>query len=245
MNVMKQLRTRNISPVSDISAVITPNLPDMKKRAPVSDLDHVYSQLQQSMMMGEFVPGQKLKLGELAAAFGTSHMPVREALNQLAVTQTIETAPRRTPSVPKADIKRLHDILSLRVDLETKAARLAIEFNDGSLEKALRAINSKMDTEAAKRKPSMRTYLSLNQRFHFEIYRRSNNADLLNFIELLWMRYGPLLNLISTGDGLSFGHSQHINMIEAVGAQDSTNLEAAITQDLMSAAKAIEAKITA
>jgi DNA-binding GntR family transcriptional regulator len=226
--------------VSETATKDKAKLPDLKKRSFVSDLDHVYSQLKQSMMVGEFVPGQKFKLAELAEAFGTSHMPVREALNRLAVVRAVETAPRRTPSIPQANKKRLRDLLSLRVNLECEAAGLALAMDDGPLAKALQSINDRMDAEGAKPEPSIRKYLELNQRFHFKLYEGCENPELLNLIELLWMRYGSLLNLISSGGTLTFKHSQHNEIIKAVSTRDKELLDAALSSDLTSAAIAIE-----
>ena len=42
----------------------------------------VFEMLREKLMRGSFAPGQRLKLAELASAFGTSAMPVREAVNQ-------------------------------------------------------------------------------------------------------------------------------------------------------------------
>lgn len=229
--------------VSDPSQVKQQNLPEMKKRKPVSDLDHIYGELKRSMMMGEFVPGQKLKLEELAEAFGTSHMPVREALNRLAVVHAVETAPRRSPSVPQADKKRLQDVLTLRIELECLAARFTLENDVGGLAGSLRAINDKMDEEGMIGAPNIRRYLELNHRFHFSLYDGCNNPDLLVLIEQLWMRYGPLLNLISSGGSLVFEHSQHAVIIEAVEARDPEALCQAIKTDLTNAARAIVAAI--
>jgi DNA-binding GntR family transcriptional regulator len=218
-------------------------LPSLKKRIVVSDLDHVFGELKQSMMMGKFAPGQPLKLRELAEVFGTSYMPVREALHRLAMVEALETAPRRSPSVPQAGRKRLRDILSLRIDLECKAAILALENDEGTLAKALRSITAKMDAEAGKNKPNIHNYLELNQRFHFEIYRRSNNDVLLNLIELLWMRYGPLLNLLITDDDLSYKHRQHVQIADAIEMKSAAKLMKALSEDLTAAASAIERKI--
>lgn len=227
----------------DLSQAKKRSLPDMKRRQPVSDLDHIYGELKRSMMMGEFVPGQKLRLEELAEAFGTSHMPVREALNRLTVIHAVETAPRRSPSVPNADKKRLQDILSLRIELECLAARLTLTYNTGGLAARLRSINDRMDQEGMKRDPNVRQYLELNHQFHFSLYDGCDNPDLLMLIEQLWMRYGPLLNLISSGGSLVFEHSQHSVIIEAVEARDPDDLRNALKADLSNAARAIVAAI--
>lgn len=225
--------------MSDTSQGTTRSLPNMKRRKPVSDLDHIYGELKRSMMMGEFVPGQKLKLEELAEAFGTSHMPVREALNRLAVVHAVETAPRRSPSVPQADKKRLQNILALRVELECLAARLTLEHNPRGLAQSLRANNDRMDEEGMRGTPNVRRYLELNHRFHFSLYEGCDNPDLLMLIEQLWMRYGPLLNLISSGGSLVFEHSQHAVIIKAVETRDPEFLCEAIKADLSNAARAI------
>ena len=62
--------------------------------------ERVYCALRDQLMRGGFEPGQKLKIAELAAAFGTSAMPVRDALNRLTVERALETLPSRTVRVP-------------------------------------------------------------------------------------------------------------------------------------------------
>lgn len=214
-------------------------LPDLKPRESISDIEHVYSELKRSIMMGEFEPGQKLKLAELSRAFGTSHMPIREALNRLVVARALEAAPRRSMSVPLADAKRLADLLTLRTDLESKALRLAMRGDRSSLADKLATVNDQIDSEAAKRRPSARTYLALNHKFHFTIYRACENDDLTNLIELLWMRYGPLLYLLRR-TSLSFsGHYHHAELIDAFRNNDPDAAVAALLADLNDAASTI------
>lgn len=227
--------------VSDI-----PGMSSLKRSNTVSDLDYIFGELKQSIMMGGFLPGQKLKLADLADVFGTSHMPVREALNRLVMVKALETTPRRSPSIPNPNPKQLKDILSLRIDLECKAGCMALDNDDGTLAKGLRKLNAKMDAEAANRVPNIRRYLELNQKFHFEIYSYSNNDVLYDLIELLWMRYGPLLNLLSSDGVLSFSHLPHPwhkKIIEAIENQDKTALTRSISNDLNAARTLIEQKI--
>lgn len=225
--------------------MVLSDLQSLRPRKVVSDLDHVYSEMKRLIMMGEFVPGQKLKLDDLASAFGTSHMPVREALNRLVVARALETVPRKSPRVPEANRKRLRDILDLRVDLECKAAVLSLARNREQLATALLEINRKMDAESAKGAPSAQIYLSLNQRFHFELYRHCGNDELLNLIELLWMRYGPLLNLLRSSKFRLSNHAEHQRMIDSVQQDDAASLQEALCADLISAADAIEKSIEA
>lgn len=217
-------------------------LPDLATRMTVSDLDHVYSELKKAIMMGEFEPGQKLKLAELAEAFGTSQMPVREALGRLASAGALESAQRRSMVVPMADFERLRAILSLRIDLEGQAVRLAMQSGrDGLLARLTRA-NAIMDVEAARPTPSIKAYLAANHAFHFAVYTASGNRDLVDLIEILWMRYGPLLNLLRRSDVSFFWHARHAELINAVKANDSEAAVAALTADLEEAAILIAAQ---
>jgi DNA-binding GntR family transcriptional regulator len=203
----------------------------------------VYNALKKSIMMGEFEPGQKLKLADLAEVFGTSHMPVREALGRLATAGALEWAQRRSMAVPPADAGRLQSILSLRLDLEEKAVRLALaRKSPGLLDRLLHA-NQVMDEEAASPTPRIRIYLAANHDFHFSLYSASGNADLVDLIEILWMRYGPLLNLLRKADAPFFWHGHHADLINAIRADDTEAAVAALQADLRDAATLISQQL--
>lgn len=224
---------RTMDPMADS------RLPELPLRTTVSDLEHVYSELKKAIMMGEFEPGQKLKLAELAQAFGTSQMPVREALGRLASAGALEAAQRRSMVVPSADVARLRAILSLRIDLEGQSVRLAMQTErEGLLDRLTRA-NAIMDVEAARPNPSIKAYLAANHAFHFAIYTASGNRDLVDLIEILWMRYGPLLNLLRRSDVSFFWHARHAQLINAVKSDDPDAAVAALTADLEEAASLI------
>lgn len=217
-------------------------LPDLPARTAVSDLEHVYSELKKAIMMGEFEPGQKLKLAELAEAFRTSQMPVREALGRLASAGALEAAQRRSMVVPSADVARMRAILALRIDLEGKAVRLAMQTGREGLLDHLTRANAVMDVEAARPNPSIKAYLAANHAFHFAIYTASGNCDLVDLIEILWMRYGPLLNLLRRSDVSFFWHARHAELINAVKAGDPDAAVAALTADLEEAASLITSR---
>lgn len=215
-------------------------LPEFEPRRAVSDVDHVYSELKQSFMIGEFVPGQRVTLPELAEAFGTSQMPVREATSRLVVARAIEAMPRRSLRVPLATVERLDALLPLRLHLEGEAVRLATLSPLPALAEQMRNIDDRMrETEDTKE------YLRLNQEFHFAIYRSCGNEDLVDLIELLWMRYGPLMNIVRNGELSRTGQFRHDQAIEAVKAADPEAARRAICSDISEAAEAIRARITA
>jgi DNA-binding GntR family transcriptional regulator len=218
-------------------------LPDFQARRPSSDLEYVYESLKQSFMIGEFVPGQRLTLPVLANAFGTSQMPIREATNRLVVARAIEALPRRSLRVPQATTERLDALLPLRLQLEGEATRLATRPGCSALATELKVINAEMYGKPAI--DDVKAFLRLNQRFHFTIYQQCGNSDLVDLIELLWMRYGPLMNIVRNGVLSRTGKDHHIEVIQAIRLEDSVEAAAAIRADISEAAAPIRAAIEA
>src|ERR1700688_521481 len=96
--------------------------------------ERVYCALRDQLMRGGFEPGQKLKIAELAEAFGTSAMPVRDALNRLTVERALETLPSRTVRVPALSKDALQDLRETRFAIEGLAiSRAALNMTDESM----------------------------------------------------------------------------------------------------------------
>lgn len=226
-------------------AMANDKLPNMKARDRISDLEHVYSELSRSIMMGEFVPGQKLKLAELAEVFGTSHMPVREALSRLVVARVLEAAPRKSASVPQLNAKRLDDLLAIRLKLECMAVEIVAGRPNRELASKLTSINGILDREGEKKNPSIKSYLACNHEFHFTLYRECGNDDLISIIEFLWMRYGPLLNYLREKPFTYKNHDHHAPIIEGVRSGDRDLACGGLRADLEEAAEGIRASFGA
>ena len=72
--------------------------------------DRVYVELRQALMRGHFAPGETLIVRALSDQFGTSHMPVRDALSRLVAEQALEVLPSRSVAVPVLSRERCQDI---------------------------------------------------------------------------------------------------------------------------------------
>ena len=170
--------------------------------------ERVYCALRDQLMRGGFEPGQKLKIAELAEAFGTSAMPVRDALNRLSVERALETLPSRTVRVPALSKDALQDLREARFAIEGMAiSRAASNMTDESLAtlKRLIAAQSETDEEHVSEESAEQ-----NRAFHFAIYRQSGSTVLLPIIESLWLQFGPYLRrrlsvlTVATGVGQIF-----------------------------------------
>lgn len=216
--------------------------PVVAARRPVLDNEYIYNEMKQMLMIGEFVPGQKLTLPQLAEAFGTSQMPIREATNRLIAVRALQAPPRRSLCVPDATLELMDSLLPLRILLEGEATRLAVHAKRRNIVTDLEKINEEM--VAASAEDDLKTYLRLNQKFHFTIYKCCGNIELVDLIELLWMRYAPMLNIARGGVLSTSGRQRHREIVEAF-IQDNANAAAIAMQgDISDAARPIRELLT-
>ncbi|MET0964430.1 MAG: GntR family transcriptional regulator [Noviherbaspirillum sp.] len=85
--------------------------------------DEVRQQLEDQINSGQLLPGDALDERELAARFGVSRTPVREAITQLAAQGLITTAPRQGILVARMSIKELLAMFELLAELEAICAK--------------------------------------------------------------------------------------------------------------------------
>src|SRR5262245_17850972 len=97
--------------------------------------------IQEAILDGEFPPGTRLTIDNLARQLALSPMPVRDALRKLASTGFVEYTPHQGATVAEISVADLRDTWDARLALETLAIRrAAIHFQDADrapVEKAI------------------------------------------------------------------------------------------------------------
>src|SRR3954467_5450201 len=105
-------------------------------KKPSSLRERIYSDLRLRLQRCEFGPDDRLVDVDVAATYGTSRMPVREALLQL-VNDGYLVGTTRGFAVPTLTVEDIRDIFEVRKLLETRAAAHAARDLDASAEPAL------------------------------------------------------------------------------------------------------------
>ena len=86
----------------------------------------VVETLREAILEGILPPGARLRQEDLAAAFDTSRIPVREALHILEYEGLTRSEPRRGFTVTDLDADQIDEVYDLRIALETHALRVAL-----------------------------------------------------------------------------------------------------------------------
>jgi len=203
----------------------------------------VYLDLRNMLVSGYFEPGEKLTLRKLAAALGTSPMPVRDALNQLMVEQAIELLPSRSFRVPIMNRSRFIEIRDIRIRLEGMAVESAARQITGSELKNIEEISAAFNAECELKDPDPSKLIVHNKDFHFAVYRAARKPVLLPIIEGLWSQIGPVLNLdVRRGSSRinnKVPSEHHQALIEALRRSDPDMARIALEADLNGAAEHI------
>ena len=204
--------------------------------------EEVYQQLKQALMSGRIAPGSTMTIRSLAASFGISPMPVREALRRLVAEHVLVLMPNRSVSLPVITRERFREITRIRTSLEGLASEEATAVISPEDIKLMARLNEEMESEHAAESVE---YLVKNREFHFCLYRNCRMPTLLMIIESLWLQIGPLLTIQQlkyAGAGIAV-QTHHRRALKALKKRDAKETRDAIVSDIEDAAKIIAASL--
>lgn len=158
--------------------------------------DGVYRQLRDALIVGRFDPGQVLTIKALAGTFGTSQMPVREALRRLGAENALEMALNGSACVPHVSLERLNDICKARLAIEGLAMDEAAARITRAELSGIEALMHRHEVVCAA--GEVYEMLLTNRAFHFGIYAAARSDVLVQLIGSLWLRYGPYMRMLSS-----------------------------------------------
>lgn len=191
----------------------------------------IYVQLRQSLARGELAPGQALSLRNLAASFGGSVTPVRDAVWRLTAEYALFIGPTRRISVPQLAKSEIRELLRVRALLEPEAAGLAIKNIDQDTIERMKIADENMNI--AVRDGNVTQYMACNHDFHFHLYRASGSSVLVPMIEALWVRFGPFMrHAYPDVKGMHGVEDHHAEALNAIKTGDEFGLKRAIAADV-------------
>jgi DNA-binding GntR family transcriptional regulator len=156
---------------------------------------HIRDSLVSRIVSGEIEPGERLVETQLAAAYGTSQAPVREALRELEAMRMVETRPRRGTYVRHFIQQTLRESYVVRAALEETATRLAMLAGTMPLD-ALRAEVAAM--RAAARDDDIEASARASVAFHRHVIDAAQNELLKLSWEALQIEARTSVTIVAT-----------------------------------------------
>jgi DNA-binding GntR family transcriptional regulator len=207
------------------SATKRDQAPSEPSRGPRSDFvrpktaqQAVAEALRNDITSGKLSPGSWIVQDTLAEQFGMSRIPVREALKTLVAEEYITYVPHSGYRVAKLGLEDLTEVFVLRDILEETLIRDAMPRIADDTVDAMRLEIAEMDRAAAAY--DLIAVGMANRRFHFLSFDESRMARTKRIVTQLWNTADAYRPLYSHLMDLSKVNSEHVLMVDAMGARD-------------------------
>jgi DNA-binding GntR family transcriptional regulator len=174
--------------------------------------DIVLASMRDAILSGQLPPGSKLRQEKLAERFGTSRIPVREALRALEYEGLVRSTPYRGFTVTQLDADDIEEVYDLRILLEGHAVRLAVPLMTDDDLRTLEELYSEM-TKA----PPGEAQLAGRERFYIHLYSLTGRPRLVGLIARLRQEVARSLRWPT----LQHAPAHHDAFFEAVRAGDA------------------------
>ncbi|MER6581814.1 GntR family transcriptional regulator [Nonomuraea sp. NPDC001023] len=202
--------------------------------------EQVAHALRAALITGEMRPGVVYSAPVLAAQFGVSATPVREAMLDLAKEGLVEAVRNKGFRVTELSDRDLDELTQIRELIEVPTvARLADSARAEEFER-LRPIAEEIVTAADR--ADLLAYIDADLRFHLELLALAGNVHLVEVVRDLRNRarlYGlsqlaergsltdsarehlAMLDALKSGDGKAVGHlmGEHIGHVRGIWAE--------------------------
>lgn len=201
--------------------------------------DLVRDELRQSILTGEIEAGVQLRQDEIAHRFGTSRIPVREALRQLASEGLVTFHPFRGAVVSRLSLDEVLELLDIRIGLECRALRLAVpnmvQADLDYAEKILREYD---------KEPKATRWGEMNWKFHSALYAPCNKTKLLALIDSNYGHVDRFTRLqVSLAAGKERPQREHYAMLKMCAANKVDEAVRTLEQHIEQTRKSLVASV--
>jgi len=205
----------------------------------------VYENLKKRIVANLLKPGDPLNEGVLSKELNTSKTPVREALQQLEKEGFVENIPGKGAFVSRFSFQDIRELFEIREILEAEIIRNVVAKGGFNLTEA-RNIRNKYEASAMNENMTPRRYFNAGDRIHTFIVESFGNKQLMEYYgrlqeHIVRMRLHFFSQVDQERSERSF--EEHLEIIDAVIAQDASRAEKAIRDHLRNSLDYLKNKI--
>lgn len=187
--------------------------------------EEAYGYVLRRIRTGVYKPGDRLVPEEIAAAIGTSRMPVREAFRRLATQELLTLRPNRAAIVRTLDLAELTEVFEMRAVLEGLAAGAAMKvIGSAELAELERRLEAMEQCEA-----NADEWITAHSGFHLYLCGFSGRPRLLAQILSLHVTIEPHMRIwLQSADKPMSSRDDHSLILDALKRRRPELVEAVI-----------------
>ncbi|PQZ92896.1 GntR family transcriptional regulator [Arthrobacter sp. MYb227] len=197
-----------------------------------SAAERVRSQIREQILTAELRPGEIVLENDLAALFGVSKTPVREALQMLMVEGLVSLLPRKGYMVRPLSFHDVRDVMELRLILEPPLLAAAARNVTDSLVLKLRSL---LDQQFAPEK-SLSDRVHAAREFHLACVGASRNERAATLVRMLTdeiNRLHHLMPLVEDHIASDNEREAHEAILSAIAAGNAAEAESKMREHLI------------
>ncbi|QRG06208.1 GntR family transcriptional regulator [Xanthobacter dioxanivorans] len=183
----------------------------------------IAADLRAGILDGLFTPGTRVRQEELAERYGTSRIPVREALRDLESEGLVVLVPNSGAWIAKTDINECVEIYQIRERIEPLALSESIRRMDDATIARLAELCAQIEAST-----EVEDFLKLDREFHLLSYKAAAMPTLLAMIERFWnttQHYRRAYSHLIGKDGQWIIHAEHRLIMEAIRRRDPVDVQ--------------------
>ena len=180
----------------------------------------IHQAIADDIVHGRLAPGAPLDETSIAATFGVSRTPIREAIRQLEAIGLVESRGQRGALVAVLTDRQLDDMFAVMAELEALCARWCAVVMTAEERRHLLLLQEESArlVSAGQRE----AYVDFNNRFHETIYRGAHNDFLAELAVTVRKRCAPFRRAqFETLGRLAKSHAEHAAVVEAIQRGDA------------------------
>ncbi|MGD2270406.1 MAG: GntR family transcriptional regulator [Desulfobacterales bacterium] len=199
---------------------------------------HVFENLKQAIIRGDFPSGERLVESVIASALDISRTPVREAIHKLEREGFLKKLPRGGFTVIGLTREDIEETFGIRSVLESYAARLAAIKHR---EKDLIPLEKKVDEyQKFLNMGRLDSLPKINTEFHDLLYNLSRSPKLVKMINALSDQIFRFRRIILKDENMAeISHRDHRQMLAAIRKRDAGGVEKLVKAHIMRGQKAV------
>ena len=189
--------------------------------------DTLRESIEQMIVTGEIADGARLDEVRLAAKFGVSRTPLREAFQLLSASGLVELIPRRGAFVRVPSVVQMIEMFEVMAELEAMCGRLATRRISADGIVALK--KAAADCDRALMEGDTDKYYRENEVFHHLLYDASGNSFLAEEAARLHRRLQPFRRMqLRVRGRMGQSMKEHRDVLTAVESGDEARAAEAL-----------------
>jgi DNA-binding GntR family transcriptional regulator len=179
--------------------------------------------VREAILAGEIGPGQRVRQEMIAAQYGASRVPVREALRILEAEGLVTLVANTGAWVSRLSLPECEELYQVRERIEPLLLRFSIPNLSGEKVAELHRLADEMEAGT-----DVETFLRLDREFHWLSYSGADTIVLGETVQRLWnatQHYRRAFARVFTLEADRAVHHEHQLIAHAVERQDADEAE--------------------